>query len=200
MFTGIIEDIGSVRNVTVRNRSSVLEIATRLTDIQLGESISVNGTCLTVVQVKPSAFVVEVSPETLSRTTLKEVKALKLVNLERALAVGERLGGHFVSGHVDRIGIVRKKTPIGDFITLEVSYPQELSRYIAPKGSIAVDGVSLTVVENRKGKFSISVIPYTLHHSTLGGFRVGSPVNLEVDLLAKYVENMMDNRYGNHRH
>ena len=188
MFTGIVEDVGSIRNVTVRNRSSVLEITTRLPDIQLGESISVSGICLTVTRFKPDALVVEVSPETLSRTTLRKARPSGRVNLERALVVGERLGGHFVSGHVDRIGTVRKKTPVADFSTLEISYPPELSRYIAAKGSITVDGVSLTVVENRSGRFSISVIPYTLRNTTMGDLRVGDPVNLEVDILARYVE------------
>lgn len=191
MFTGIIGDVGSVRSVSARNRSSVLEITTRFSNIQLGESISVSGVCLTVVRVKPGAFVVDVSPETLSRTTFKETKTLKRVNLERALAIGERLGGHFVSGHVDQIGIVRKKIPLGGFTTLEISYPRELSRYIVPKGSITVDGASLTVVENHNGKFSVSLIPYTLDHTTIGDLRVGNQVNLECDLLAKYVEKMM---------
>ena len=190
MFTGIVEDVGSIQSVITRNRSSVLEITTRLKNIQIGESISVSGICLTVTQLKTDAFVVEVSPETLSRTTLRGVKPRRRVNLERAMVIGDRLGGHFVSGHIDQIGTVRKKTPAGGFLTLEISYPPEYARYIAPKGSIAVDGVSLTVLDNQRGRFSISVIPHTLHHTTIGDARVGDIVNLEVDLLAKYVEKM----------
>jgi riboflavin synthase len=196
MFTGIVEDVGSIRSVTVRNRSSILEISTRLSNIQTGDSISVSGICLTVIQVKPGFFMVDVSPETLSKTTLRGIKPGKHVNLERALAIGGRLGGHFVSGHIDRTGTVRKKTPTGEFIKLEIFHPPELSRYIAAKGSIAVDGVSLTVVDNLKGRFSIAVIPYTLQNTTIGDCRVGDSVNLEVDILAKYVEKMVTTGIG----
>ncbi len=188
MFTGIVEDVGTVRSVTAGNRSSVLEIETRLSDIQVGESISVSGCCLTVVGSKPSVFTVDVSPETLSKTTLRKIKPGKRVNLERALKIGDRLGGHFVSGHVDKTGTVRKKTPAGKFVTLDISCPQELSCYIVPKGSVTVDGVSLTVAECRKGRFSISVIPFTVQHTTIGGYRVGDQVNLEADILAKYAK------------
>jgi riboflavin synthase len=188
MFTGIVEDVGSIRSVTVRNRSSVLEIETGLSDIETSDSICISGICLTVVQVKSATFMVEVSPETLSITTLRGIKPRRRVNLERALAVGGRLGGHFVSGHIDQIGTVRKKTSRGKFKILEISYPPELERYIVPKGSIAVDGVSLTVVDNRKGTFTTSLIPYTLQHTTIGDLRIGDSVNLEVDILAKYVE------------
>ena len=191
MFTGIVEDVGSIRSVTVRNRSSILEISTRLSNIQTGDSISVSGICLTVVQVSPGFFMVDVSPETLSKTTLRGIKPDKHVNLERALAIGDRLGGHFVSGHIDRTGTVRKKIPAGEFIKLEIFHPAELSRYIAAKGSITVDGVSLTVIDSHKARFSISVIPYTLQHTTIGDCRVGDSVNLEVDILAKYVEKMV---------
>lgn len=191
MFTGIVEDVGSIQSVTTRNRSSVLEITSSLADIQLGESICVSGICLSVVETGSDTFIVDASPETLSRTTLRGVRPGRRVNLERALETGGRLGGHFVSGHVDQVGAIRKKTPAGGFSTWEISYPQELARYIAPKGSITVDGVSLTVVDSRKGRFSISVIPYTLKHTTIGDYRVGDPVNLEVDILAKYVEKLL---------
>jgi riboflavin synthase len=188
MFTGIVEDVGSIRSVTVRNRSSVLEIETGLSDIKISDSICISGICLTVVQITAAVFMVEVSPETLSKTTLRGIKPRRRVNLERALTVGGRLGGHFVSGHIDQIGTVRKKTPRGKFNILEIAYPPELERYIVPKGSIAIDGVSLTVVDNRKGMFTISLIPYTLQHTTIGDLRIGDSVNLEVDILAKYVE------------
>ena len=194
MFTGIVEDVGSIRNVTARHRSSVLEITTGLPGIRPGDSICVGGACLTVVRVEPGAFVVEVSPETLSRTTLKKARPSRRVNLERALVVGGKVGGHFVTGHVDRVGVVCKKTPAAGFSVLEISCPPDVAGCIVSKGSIAVDGVSLTVAESRNRRFSVSVIPYTLRHTTLGDLRVGDEVNLEVDILARYVQGMVEKR------
>lgn len=193
MFSGIIADIGSIKQANDREGGLRLEIATcklDLGDVQLGDSIAVNGVCLTVVAHNDSVFTVDVSRETLNCTEgLGEIGAP--VNLEKALRMADRLGGHLVSGHVDGVGEVVEFTDLGESWKLVVRAPQALAKYIAVKGSITVNGVSLTVNRVSGRKFSINLIPHTLMMTNLRNLSKGSRVNLEVDLIARYVERMM---------
>lgn len=193
MFSGIIADIGSIKQANDREGGLRLEIATSkldLSDVQLGDSIAVNGVCLTVVAHNDSVFTVDVSRETLNCTEgLGEIGAP--VNLEKALRMADRLGGHLVSGHVDGVGEVVEFTDLGESWKLVVRAPQALAKYIAVKGSITVNGVSLTVNRVSGRKFSINLIPHTLMMTNLRNLSKGSRVNLEVDLIARYVERMM---------
>ncbi len=189
MFTGIVTDIGRVRDVreTERDRRYEIETAWDTATIDLGASVSHAGCCLTVVEKGPGWFAVEVSNETLSKTTLGAWKAGDGVNLERAARLGDEMGGHVVSGHVDGLGKVVSVTPVGGSHRIDVEASAPLHRYIAPKGSITVDGVSLTVngVEGRM--FSLNIIPHTWEATTLGRLKAGDPVNLEIDMLARYL-------------
>ena len=189
MFTGIVTDIGRVRDVraTDRDRRYEIETAWDTADIDLGASISHAGCCLTVTEKGAGWFAVEVSNETLSKTTLGSWAAGDSVNLERAARLGDEMGGHVVSGHVDGLGRVVSITPEGGSHRIAVEAPSPLHRYIAAKGSITVDGVSLTVnvVEGRV--FWLNIIPHTWTVTTLGGLKVGDPVNLEIDMLARYL-------------
>jgi riboflavin synthase len=163
-------------------------------ELTLGESVSVNGVCLTVERHDASGFACHAGEETLRRTTLGEAKVGTPVNLERALLPGSRLGGHFVQGHVDGIGSVRSHRPAGSTVWFEFEAPAELAPYLAPKGSVAVDGVSLTVVECSDSRFSAAIIPHTLARTVLRERRPGDRVNLEADVLAKYVERLLSAR------
>lgn len=189
MFTGIVTDIGRVRRVeqTARDRRYEIETAWDTATIDLGASISHAGCCLTVVETGPGWFAVEVSGETLSKTTLGGWAEGTPVNLERAAKLGDELGGHIVSGHVDGLGRVVSVTPEGGSHRLVVAAPAPLHRYIAAKGSITVDGVSLTVngVEGRE--FGLNIIPHTWDATTLGRLKAGDMVNLEIDMLARYL-------------
>lgn len=189
MFTGIVTDIGRVRDVRETNRDRRYEIETVWdTDgIDLGASISHAGCCLTVVEKGPGWFAVEVSAETLSKTTLGAWKAGDGVNLERAARLGDEMGGHVVSGHVDGLGRIVSITPEGGSHRIEVEAPAPLHRYIAAKGSITVDGVSLTVNSVADRIFSLNIIPHTWDATTLGRLQAGDPVNLEIDMLARYL-------------
>ena len=189
MFTGIIEEVGTVaelgdHRMTIR-ASKVLE------DQKMGDSIAVNGTCLTVVAHDPSTFSVDLSPETLSRTSLGSLDQGHKVNLERPLAVSARLGGHIVQGHVDSTGRITSSRTEGNSQILRVRYPNRLRPYIVEKGFIAVDGISLTVVQKGTSTFTLSVIPYTLENTNLQDKGPGDRVNLEADIVAKYVESML---------
>jgi len=188
MFTGIVEEIGTVRSADAGR----LTVAARkvLEDIKLGDSVAVNGVCLTVVEMTSESFSVDVMPETLRRANLGSLKAGDRVNLERPLAVGGRFGGHFVQGHIDGTSRVVSVTPERDAILLRFEAPPEIMRYIVEKGFIAVDGVSLTVVECSSTAFGVSLVAYTQRNSTLGGKKPGDMVNLEVDIIAKYVERL----------
>ena len=157
----------------------------------MADSISVNGCCLTVVEREGDTFGFQAGPETLARTNLGDLQTGSRVNLERALAVGDRLGGHFVSGHIDGVGTLLSRDDCGDWSTFWFSVPRALAVQMASKGSIAVDGVSLTIVASEPERFSIALIPYTLAVTTLGPLQVGGKVNLETDLLAKYVERLV---------
>lgn len=189
MFTGIVTDIGRVREVreTDRDRRYEIETAWNTDGIDLGASISHAGCCLTVTDKGPGWFAVEVSNESLSKTTLGAWKTGDGVNLERAARLGDEMGGHVVSGHVDGLGRVVSITPEGGSHRIEVEAPAPLHRYIAAKGSITVDGVSLTVNAVEGQVFSLNIIPHTWDVTTLGRLKVGDPVNLEIDMLARYL-------------
>ena len=189
MFTGIVTDIGRVREVreTDRDRRYEIETAWNTDGIDLGASISHAGCCLTVTEKGADWFAVEVSNETLSKTTLGAWKTGDGVNLERAAKLGDEMGGHVVSGHVDGLGRVVLITPEGGSHRIEVEAPTPLHRYIAAKGSITVDGVSLTVNAVEGQMFSLNIIPHTWDVTTLGRLKVGDPVNLEIDMLARYL-------------
>ncbi len=189
MFTGIVTDIGRVRKVeqTERDRRYEIETAWDTAAIDLGASISHAGCCLTVTEKGPGWLAVEVSNETLSKTTLGGWKAGDRVNLERAAKLGDELGGHIVSGHVDGLGRVVSVTPEGGSHRIEIEAPEPLHRFIAPKGSITVDGVSLTVNAVEGRIFGLNIIPHTWQATTLGALKPGDAVNLEIDMLARYL-------------
>lgn len=189
MFTGIVTDVGRVRAVspTDRDRRYEIETAWDVSGIDLGASVSHAGCCLTVVEKGQGWFAVEVSNETLSKTTLGEWTEGRRVNLERAARLGDEMGGHVVSGHVDGVGTVVAVTPEGGSHRVTFETPEPLHRYIAAKGSITVDGVSLTVNEVEGRRFGVNLIPHTWDHTTLGGLNPGDRVNLEIDMLARYL-------------
>jgi riboflavin synthase len=189
MFTGIVTDVGKVRAVRDTNRDRRFEIETAfdLSTVELGASIAHAGCCLTVVEKGEGWFAVEVSGETLDHTTLGEWSEGRPVNLERSARVGDELGGHIVSGHVDGVGEIISIVSEGGSHRVKVRVPQPLHRYIAPKGSIAIEGVSLTVNEVEDDVFGVNLIPHTWEVTTLGGLSVGSKVNLEIDMLARYL-------------
>ena len=189
MFTGIITDIGRVRSVAQTNRDRRYEVETGwdVSGIDLGASISHSGCCLTVVERLDGAFAVEVSGETLDKTTLGGWAEGSAINLERATKVGDELGGHIVSGHVDGLGTVVEITPEGGSHRVTIEAPAPLHRFIAAKGSITVDGVSLTVNTVEDRRFGLNIIPHTWEVTTLGALKVGDRVNLEIDMLARYL-------------
>lgn len=192
MFTGIIQAVGRVAAIERRGGDARLHIAgLPLPDGALGESIAVSGVCLTAVAFSADGFVADVSAETLACTTLGDWTVGQAVNLERALAVGDRLGGHIVSGHVDGVGEVLSRRPDGRSERFTLRAPPALARYIAAKGSITVDGVSLTVNTVAGAEFGVNIVPHTLAHTSLDALRAGSRVNLEVDLLARYLERLL---------
>jgi riboflavin synthase len=190
MFTGLVEALALVAAVESRPPGRVLVLdAGELADgVRLGDSIAINGCCLTCIAIDSGKLSFEAGPETLSRTTLGRLAAGSKVNLERSLRVGDRLGGHFVSGHVDDVGRLARRRDEKDWSTFWFRFPERLRSQMAAKGSIAVDGVSLTLVDVSAEEFSVALIPHTLAQTTLGGIAVGDGVNLETDLLAKYVE------------
>jgi riboflavin synthase len=193
MFTGIVEELGTVAGVEDQGDAIRLTIHAEhvLADAGLGDSISVNGCCLTVAQRDGDTWTADVMQETLDKTSLAGVRPGDRVNLERAVTPTTRLGGHIVQGHVDGVGTITSRTPSEHWEVVEVAMPAQLGRYLVDKGSITVDGVSLTVVEARDDGFSVSLIPETLARTTLGSREVGDRVNLEVDVLAKHVEKLL---------
>jgi riboflavin synthase len=192
MFTGLVESTGTLRAKTRRGPGFRLDIATSLSPLELGESISVNGVCLTVSAHSAQGFEADVSVETVEKTTLGGLVLGASVNLERSLTLGTRLGGHLVSGHVDGVAHVIATNAAGEATQLRIQFPTELGRYIAAKGSVALDGVSLTVNSVSDESFEIMLIPHTQNVTTLGALRVGSALNLEVDLLARYVARQLE--------
>lgn len=199
MFTGITEHTGKIESIEGRADGGRLRVSLAgadaiASDMKLGDSIAVNGCCLTVVEFDAGHFAADLSGETLRRTSLGEKKAGDLVNLERPLAPGARLGGHFVQGHVDGTGRVTEMKAEGDSWWLSVRVPEDLRRYVAEKGSIAIDGISLTVARWADGVASIAIIPFTYEHTNVGKMRAGDSANLECDILAKYVESLLGGR------
>ena len=196
MFTGIIEEVGHADALSRRGTSAVLEVlATRVLEgMQLGDSIAVNGVCLTVRRQSSGRFQVELSEETLNRSSLGSLKGGTLVNLERPLLATSRLGGHFVQGHVDAVGKVLTIRTDGEFAVWKFLLPDSIERFVVEKGSIAVDGISLTVASLTSKAFEVALIPHTLENTNLRSRQIGDEVNLECDILAKYVESMLKER------
>jgi len=196
MFTGIIEDRGKVMRVEYRGQEKRLTVGlpAHLTEVQAGDSINVNGACLTVAEIKGQMVELDLSRETLDRTLLGELKQGDLVNLERALRLADRLGGHIVTGHIDGIGVIVEKREERDFFQLRIKVPESVSRYVVEKGSIAIDGISLTVNEYLGEEVQITLIPYTIEKTTLKDKKAGDRVNLEADILGKYVEKLFGQR------
>lgn len=194
MFTGIIAAQGRIENTTARGGDLRLQVATEqldLGDVALGDSIAINGVCLTVVVQATASVSFDVSRESLERTSLGGVKVGSVVNLEKALAVGDRLGGHFVSGHVDGLGKVLSLQEDARSVQFRFEAPQALMRYIAEKGSVCIDGVSLTVNNIGADWFEVNIIPHTMQETIMHSYQVGHEVNLEVDLIARYLERLM---------
>ncbi len=196
MFTGIIETVGKIRSIKPVGGDMRLTIATGeldMADVQLGDSIAVNGVCLTAIEFDAHSFTADVSNETLSLTSLKLLKTGSAVNLEKALTPTTRLGGHLVSGHVDGLGELLEMTEDARSIQLRIRAPQNLKRYIAVKGSICVDGVSLTVNSVDDDVFTLNIVPHTQQRTVIQYYSVGQAVNLEVDLIARYLERLLLN-------
>ena len=190
MFTGIVEEVGVVAKIS---DYGMTVLATKVTeDLKLGDSIAVNGTCLTAVSFDRTEFSVDLSPETVRRTSLGRLSVGGPVNLERALLASDRMGGHIVQGHVDGTGRIMSTKRDGDSTIFRIRVPKRLNRYIVEKGFVAVDGISLTVVKIGASSFTLAVIPYTLKNTNLAALSVGDRVNLEADILAKYVESLLD--------
>lgn len=198
MFTGIIEEIGSIANIKQTGESIVLMIdATKiLKDVQVGDSIAVNGVCLTVTSFTVNQFTVDVMPETVNATSLKTLKRGSKVNLERAMAAGGRFGGHFVSGHADGLGIIKGKKPVQNAVYYEIEVASDILKYIIYKGSVTVDGTSLTVFGLSENSFTISLIPHTTSETIIGLKGTGDIVNVECDMLGKYIEHFLSNRFN----
>ncbi len=194
MFTGIIEAIGKIElieDIDSDKRFVITSDSLKLSDVQQGDSISVNGVCLTVVDVQEKGFSVDVSVETLSCTTFYELAAGDQVNLEKALQLSSRLSGHMVSGHVDGKGIIQKKVADARSERFEIKFPAELGKYICKKGSICIDGVSLTINDAEESTFSVNIIPHTLKETIFSQYIEGRSVNLEVDIIARYMESLI---------
>jgi riboflavin synthase len=190
VFTGIVEEVGVVAKIS---DNGMTVRATKVTeDLKLGDSIAVNGTCLTAVSFDRTEFSVDLSPETMRRTSLGQLSVGGPVNLERALLASDRMGGHIVQGHVDGTGRVMSSKRDRDSTIFRIRVPKRLNRYIVEKGFVAVDGISLTVVKRGASSFTLAVIPYTLANTNLAALSVGDRVNLEADILAKYVESLLD--------
>lgn len=198
MFTGIIEHLGKIENTQRKPDSMVLyvNISDLTKDVKEGDSIAINGICLTATTINGSVVTFDVLTETLSRTSLKGIKSGDRVNIERALRVGDRLGGHFVSGHIDGTGIVERKTTVPGQTTMWFKVSNELAGMMIKKGSIAIDGISLTLVDVTNNKFSVALIPFTLTETTLGFKDVGDTVNLELDMIGKWVQKIVTTEYS----
>lgn len=193
MFTGIVEETGVIERVTKGAHSAVLSIRADviLSDLKIGDSVAVNGICLTATTVSASGFTADVMHETLNRSSLASLVPGKRVNLERAMAANGRFGGHIVAGHVDGTGVVKSIKRDDNAVWYEISAPSEIMRYIVEKGSITIDGISLTVAKVGQGSFSVSVIPHTAAVTVLSERKTGSVVNLENDIIGKYVEKLL---------
>ncbi len=200
MFTGIIQAVGRLRSRVAAGPSATLVVECPFERLELGESVAVDGVCLTVATVLDGAFTASASAETLARTTIGSLSGGQRVNLERALAVGDRLGGHIVAGHVDGVGRVAKREEVGTAERVRFDAPPEVMRFVAEKGSIAIDGVSLTVNAVHERGFEVMLVPFTRDATALGDRRPGAPVNLEVDVIARYVARLMEGRGAGEAH
>ena len=198
MFTGLIEEVGTLQSIEQgeKDYQLVIKASTVLSDVRLGDSIAVNGVCLTVTAFDRTSFQADVMPETLKATALKTLSVGSRVNLERAMTIDRRFGGHFVSGHVDGTGQITQIKPERNAVYFRIALDRELLKYLVPKGSVAVDGISLTVVDVTEADFSISIIPHTLTATNLHVKKVGDMVNIECDMMAKYIERMFNLRFG----
>lgn len=197
MFTGLITDVGRVRAVTsVGDRRIEIETSFPITEIELGASIACSGVCLTAIEFGDNWFAVEASEETTSKTTVGDWQAGDALNLERSLRIGDELGGHLVFGHVDGVAKIAERRTEGDSIRLSILAPDDLAPYIASKGSVALSGVSLTVNEVDGNRFGVNIIPHTADATTLGNLSAGDRVNLEIDMLARYVARQLEARKG----
>lgn len=196
MFTGLVEEMGTVRVLDSSPEGTRLSIAAQIVrpGLALGDSVAVEGACLTVTDLDPDGFWVGLSPETLSRTNLGSLQAGSAVNLERCVPIGGRFGGHYVQGHVDGVGRVVAREPDGDSLRVWLTAPDDLMPYIVVKGYISLDGVSLTITEKRDGRFGVALVAYTQTKITLPTKPVGATVNIEVDVFAKYVESLLEGR------
>ncbi|MBT3922277.1 MAG: riboflavin synthase [Nitrospina sp.] len=187
MFSGIVQSVGTISEYVQKNEGAVLIVDTDLSEFEEGESIAVNGVCLTVVDSTKTTFKLDLSTETLSRTNFKSAKKGDRVNLERSLTPATKISGHFVSGHIDQVGeIVNIEEKPGE-VLFRFSHPAELSPFIMEKGSIAIDGISLTVFDCKENRFTVSVIPFTLSHTNLSSRKIGDLINIECDMIGKYV-------------
>jgi riboflavin synthase len=194
VFTGIIQAVGTIANMENRGGDMRLRIATgklSLDDVALGDSIAVNGVCLTVVELPGNGFVADVSRETMTHTSLASLKTGSSVNLEKALTLATRLGGHLVSGHVDGLGEVVSRSDDARSVHFVIRAPDELAKYIAHKGSITIDGTSLTVNQVNGAEFDLNIVPHTIQETIIGGYQAGTKVNLEVDIIARYLERLV---------
>ncbi|MEQ8216256.1 MAG: riboflavin synthase [Smithellaceae bacterium] len=198
MFTGIVEGLGKIKRLTMKGADAVLEIESgiSLTDVNIGDSIAVNGACLTVTAKTEKTFIADVSAESLSKTTLRHLKSGEKVNLEKSLRVGGFVGGHFVLGHVDGTARILSRTQKSGSLILAVEMDEKLARYIVEKGSVAIDGVSLTVNKLEKGRFYVNMIPHTAAVTALEARKEGDWVNIETDVLGKYVEKLLQTPRG----
>ena len=196
MFTGIIEGLGTITAVRPSGTGKHFTLNTDfdLDKTKIGDSIAVNGACLTVVKIQRRRFEVDISAETLNKTTFGDAKNGDRVNLERAMLLSDRIGGHFVSGHIDGIGSILKRDSIGESIAISVRVPELLSRYMISKGSVAIDGISLTINNCRKDSFDVNIIPHTASVTTLAMKKIGDSVNIETDMIGKYVERFIAER------
>lgn len=193
MFTGLVEELGTIISIAKGARSARLLIAASqvLEDGKIGDSIAVNGVCLTVVAIEGNGFQADVMAETLNKSNLGDLRPGEKVNLERALRLSDRLGGHLVSGHIDGVGKIIRQEVLDIAVVTEIEAPPELLKYVIPKGSIAIDGISLTVVSVQENSFTVSLIPHTAKITSLGYKKIGDKVNLETDIIGKYIERMM---------
>jgi riboflavin synthase len=195
MFTGIIEDLARVKTVSKTKQGAVLSVESKICahETKIGDSISIDGVCLTAIDVNKAILRFQISSETLERSGLGRLKSGDKVNMERALRQDSRLSGHFVTGHIDDMGSIIAKKRIGEFVEIEIGLPEYLMVYLAEKGSVAIDGISLTVNKLKDKGFSVFLIPHTLSVTTLGCKNIGDPVNIETDILAKYIQRQINN-------
>jgi riboflavin synthase len=196
MFTGLIEEVGRVLKIEVKGSSASIAVAAGFPpgEVRIGDSIAVNGACLTVVGKGNGAFTFDASPETISRTSFRNLKSGSPVNLERALHLSDRLDGHLVAGHVDCVAVIAERREVSGNLLFTFRIPREFARYVAEKGSVAIDGISLTVNAVGSDTFSVNIIPLTSSRTTLADKRVGDEVNIETDMLCKYLERLMIGR------